>query len=107
MYPYGQGLMHTFRENVNLQGGDLPAAAHGCKRGIRSQFIVDGTLDITPIRKICKSSFCFGCPTTGFDKGEEPVTISDYVEFPKDIGVFCPRHLPVPLPYCYQTRVRP
>src|SRR5690554_1511924 len=58
-------------------------------------FIVDGTLDITPIREnFARVRFVFRVPftVTGFDKGrKEPVTISDYVEFPKDIEVFLPQ----------------
>jgi hypothetical protein len=58
-------------------------------------FIVDGTLDITPIREnFARVRFIFRVPftVTAYDKEKkEPVTISDYVEFPKDIEVYLPQ----------------
>jgi len=58
-------------------------------------FIVDGTLNITPLRpNFARVRFLFRVPftVTVFDKSKkEPVTISDYVEFPKDIEVFLPQ----------------
>ena len=55
-------------------------------------FIVDGTLDISPLREnFARVRFVFRVPftVTVFDSAKkEPVTISDYVEFPKDIEVF-------------------
>ncbi len=58
-------------------------------------FIVDGTLDITPLREnFARVRFVFRVPftVTAYDKEKkEPVTISDYVEFPKDIEVFLPQ----------------
>lgn len=56
-------------------------------------FIVDGTLNITPIRpNFARVRFVFRVPftVTFFDNGK-PVTISDFVEFPKDIEVFLPQ----------------
>ena len=58
-------------------------------------FIVDGTLDITPLREnFARVRFVFRVPftVTTYDKEKkQPVTISDYVEFPKDIEVFLPQ----------------
>ena len=58
-------------------------------------FIVDGTLDITPIREnFARVRFIFRVPftITAYDKEKkEPVTISDYVEFPKDIEMYLPQ----------------
>ncbi|HHT64635.1 MAG TPA: hypothetical protein GX017_00940, partial [Clostridiales bacterium] len=58
-------------------------------------FIVDGTLDISPLREnFARVRFVFRVPftVTVFDSAKkEPVTISDYVEFPKDIEVFLPQ----------------
>lgn len=58
-------------------------------------FIVDGTLDISPLREnFARVRFIFRVPftVTVYDSAKkEPVTISDYVEFPKDIEVFLPQ----------------
>jgi small GTP-binding protein len=58
-------------------------------------FIVDGTLTISPIRpNFVRVRFVFRVPftLTVFDeKKKETDTISDFVEFPKDIEVFLPQ----------------
>lgn len=58
-------------------------------------FIVDGTLNITPLRpNFARVRFLFRVPftVTVFDQvKKEKVTISDFVEFPKDIEVFLPQ----------------
>ncbi len=59
-----------------------------------SGFIVDGTLIITPLRpNFARVRFVFRVPftVTVFDKKKKDrVTISDFVEFKKDIEVFLP-----------------
>ncbi|NLB40830.1 MAG: hypothetical protein GX815_00955 [Clostridiales bacterium] len=58
-------------------------------------FIVDGTLDITPLEtNFARVRFVFRVPfvVTAYDmEKREPVTINDYVEFAKDIRVFLPQ----------------
>lgn len=56
-------------------------------------FIVDGTLNITPTRpNFARLRFVFRVPftVTAIENGK-PITISDFVEFPKDIEVFLPQ----------------
>jgi hypothetical protein len=56
-------------------------------------FIVDGTLNITPTRpNFVRLRFVFRVPftVTAIENGK-PITISDFVEFPKDIEVFLPQ----------------
>jgi hypothetical protein len=56
-------------------------------------FIVDGTLNISPIRpNFARIRFIFRVPfTVTFLENGIPVTINDFVEFPKDIEVFLPQ----------------
>lgn len=58
-------------------------------------FIVDGTLNITPLEpNYARVRFVFRVPfiVTAFDtEKREPVTINDYVEFAKDIKVYLPQ----------------
>jgi hypothetical protein len=75
---------------------DLPCTVAGDANVVYGPgFIVDGTLNITPIRpNFARVRFVFRVPftVTVFDKDKkEPVTISDFVEFPKDIEVFLPQ----------------
>ena len=58
-------------------------------------FVVDGTLNITPVRpNFARVRFVFRVPfiVTVYDtEKREPVTINDFVEFAKDIEVFLPQ----------------
>ena len=76
---------------------DLPCAVSSGDSNVvyGPGFIVDGTLDISPVRpNFARVRFLFRIPftVTVNDKAKkEPVTISDYVEFSKDIEVFLPQ----------------
>ena len=75
---------------------DLPCAVSGDATVVYGEgFIVEGTLDISPLRpNFARVRFVFRVPFTVavFDKvKKEPVTISDFVEFSKDIEVFLPQ----------------